>query len=123
MPSTAPEQGHPILLSLPNGPLYLRQQIGSGGTSTVWRALLPTKPTSTFYAVKIVKTITGNPVEAKKVDREFRIHQTLRHEFVLEIVAAERREREKMGEDEWPEGLYIAMQLATGGDLFDMIGE
>lgn len=104
------EQGHPILHSLEGGPLYLREQIGSGGTSTVWRALLPP---STFYAVKVVRATGSSAIEAKKLDREFRIHQTLRHRNILEIVAAERRGAEESKGNSWPEGLYIAMQLGA----------
>ncbi|KAL8277271.1 hypothetical protein RQP46_010340 [Phenoliferia psychrophenolica] len=114
-------QGHAILSHIPSGPLYLREQIGTGGTSTVWRALLPGPPQQ-FLAVKIVRVDNHTtPIEQKKVDREFRIHQTLRHQHILEIVAAERRGEEDVMGERWSAGLYIAMQLAAGGDLFDMI--
>lgn len=50
------------------------------------------------------------------------MHKALKHNYILEFIHSEiiDREREKEG---WVPGLYILLELAVGGDLFDKIGE
>lgn len=63
-----------------------------------------------LVAVKIVPlnaAAAHAETEHKKVMKEFRIHETLKHRNILEVIAGVACERDGV----WPEGLYIVMQL------------
>lgn len=119
MPSSGVPHGHAVLQGTPLGTVYLRQQIASGSTCTVFRALHPGPPAK-FVAVKYITLPPASAPEDgnfKKLMREVKIHETLRHRNVLEMLGGEVREKE----EGWPRGLFIVMKLASGGDLFDKI--
>ncbi|GAA6061071.1 hypothetical protein JCM10212_000114 [Sporobolomyces blumeae] len=105
-----------------------RQHLASGGQSTVYRALH--LETSHLAAIKVVPFPLHQQAEyqakAKQLVREMRIHETLKHRNILQLFGGETREavvvRNSRGnEQDWPTGLYMVLDLADGGDLFDKI--
>lgn len=72
-------------------------------------------------ACKVV-LITDQTTEKdrKTIDKETRIHSVLKHVYVLELICAvtvELKYREM-----YVPGIYMLLELAAGGDLFDKIG-
>ena len=58
--------------------------------------------------------------ERKNVEKEMRVHSALKHKNVLEFLAAIVVEmKHKLM---YHPGIYILLELAAGGDLFDKIG-
>ncbi|GAA6025457.1 hypothetical protein JCM10207_005732 [Rhodosporidiobolus poonsookiae] len=126
-----------VLPSFPPLLGYLpREHIASGGQSSVYRALNPT--TEHLAALKVVPLVVTQASEAaaiqakaKQLVREMRIHETLQHRNILRLFGGETREgcevelpREKGRRPkrvDWPSGLYMLLDLADGGDLFDKI--
>ncbi|GAA5860103.1 hypothetical protein JCM8547_009178 [Rhodosporidiobolus lusitaniae] len=110
-----------------------REHLASGGQSTVYRALNPTS--NHLAAIKIVplhlspsqQEQQAVQAKAKQLVREMRIHETLKHRNILRLFGGETREgcSVEMGERkstmDWPPGLYMLLDLADGGDLFDKI--
>ncbi|ORY86703.1 kinase-like domain-containing protein [Leucosporidium creatinivorum] len=95
----------------------IREQLATGGQATVYRAR---HPNGNLAAIKIVSLDLSQPsaqVKGKAVLREMRIHETLKHNAVLEMIGGEMRE----GGAGWPAGLWLLLALADGGDLFDKI--
>ncbi|KAJ3781368.1 kinase-like domain-containing protein [Lentinula aff. detonsa] len=96
----------------------LVQQIGGGGFSTVFRAV--NLEENRVAACKLV-LITDKTTEKdrKTIDKETRIHSVLKHRYVLELICAvtvELKYREV-----YVPGIYMLLELAAGGDLFDKI--
>jgi serine/threonine-protein kinase Chk1 len=58
--------------------------------------------------------------ERKTIEKEIRIHAALKHENVLQFITASVVEPD--GTHIYVPGIYIMMELAAGGDLFDKIG-
>jgi hypothetical protein len=50
------------------------------------------------------------------------VHKALRNEYILGFVHSEVIDKDKE-EEGWVPGLYMILELAVGGDLFDKIGE
>jgi serine/threonine-protein kinase Chk1 len=63
----------------------------------------------------------GTP-NVKELQKEVQVHKSLKHNYILEFLHSEVIDREKEGEG-WVPGLYMLLELAVGGDLFDKIGE
>jgi serine/threonine-protein kinase Chk1 len=63
----------------------------------------------------------GTP-NTKELQKEVQVHKALKHSYILEFLHSEIVDREKEGEGYVP-GLYILLELAVGGDLFDKIGK
>ena len=57
--------------------------------------------------------------ERKTVDKEIKIHNALKHQNVLEFISAITVELEH--KDYYVPGVYILLEFAAGGDLFDKI--
>ena len=58
--------------------------------------------------------------DRKTIDKEMRVHSALKHENVLEFISAivvELKHR-----NHYIPGIYMLLELAAGGDLFDKIG-
>ncbi|KAJ4467223.1 kinase-like domain-containing protein [Lentinula aciculospora] len=96
----------------------LVQQIGGGGFSTVFRAV--NLQEHRVAACKVI-LITDQTTEKdrKTIDKETRIHSVLKHVYVLELICAvtvELKYREV-----YVPGIYMLLELAAGGDLFDKI--
>ncbi|GAA5836517.1 hypothetical protein JCM9279_000413 [Rhodotorula babjevae] len=116
-----------------------REHLASGGQSAVYRALNPS--TDQLAAIKVVPlrvppgAATGGgtsamdpatAAKAKQLVREMRIHETLHHRNILRLFGGETRDECTVratagGETTWPSGLYMVLDLADGGDLFDKI--
>ncbi|KAK0553531.1 Chk1 protein kinase [Tilletia horrida] len=124
----------------------LVQQIGGGGFSKVFRALKITDDRHPIAAVKVVSFAPpppppattqfdekGNPVrvqppaprhpvDRRALQKEVQIHSVLKHEAVLEFIGAEEHGgKAKSVPSNTVPGLYIVLELAAGGDLFDKI--
>ena len=60
-------------------------------------------------------------IETKIADKEMRVHAALKHKNVLEFINAVIVELNKNG-GYFP-AIYMLLEIAAGGDLFDKIGE
>jgi serine/threonine-protein kinase CHEK1 len=58
--------------------------------------------------------------ERKTLDKEMRVHTALKHDNVLEFYSAYIVEPKKPSP--YYPGIYMLLELAAGGDLFDKIG-
>lgn len=59
--------------------------------------------------------------DRKNVEKEMRVHSALKHANVLEFISAVVVElKHKL---HYVPGIYMLLELAAGGDLFDKIGE
>ncbi|GAA5938566.1 uncharacterized protein JCM15063_005356 [Sporobolomyces koalae] len=100
-----------------------REYIASGGQSQIYRALHAT--TLSFAALKVVPLPVHEQAQldakAKQLVREMRIHETLKHRNILQLFGGETRQSVTVGPTVWPTGLYMILDLADGGDLFDKI--
>ncbi|KAH9923815.1 CAMK/CAMKL/CHK1 protein kinase [Fomitopsis serialis] len=97
----------------------LVMQLGGGGFSTVYRAV--NFDTREVAACKVVTlTLETTAQERKTFDKEMRIHQALKHENILEFKTAVIVEPNEPKLRYYP-GLYMLLELAAGGDLFDKI--
>ncbi|KAG6827439.1 hypothetical protein H0H92_011794 [Tricholoma furcatifolium] len=96
----------------------LVKQIGGGGFSTVFRAV--NFEDHQVAACKLIAfTSNTTPSDRKTTEKEMRIHSALKHQHVLEFINAVVVEL-KHGHLYVP-GIYMLMELAGGGDLFDKI--
>ena len=62
----------------------------------------------------------GTP-NTKELQKEVQVHKALKHSYILEFLHSEIVDRDREREGYVP-GLYILLELAVGGDLFDKIG-
>lgn len=58
--------------------------------------------------------------ERKMIEKEMRVHSALKHENVLEFLNAVVVELKH--KHTYVPGIYMLLELAAGGDLFDKIG-
>lgn len=93
---------------------------------------LHTHPYSVFQAVNVEKhevaacklvAITKDTTEQERkiIDKEMKIHAALHHEYVLRFISAIVVELKHQAR--YVPGIYMLMELAGGGDLFDKIGQ
>ncbi|CCM05307.1 uncharacterized protein FIBRA_07521 [Fibroporia radiculosa] len=96
----------------------LVQQIGGGGFSTVFRAVHIED--HRVAACKVVALTTETtPTERKNLSKEMRVHTALKHRNVLEFFNAVQVEPDQ--DLPYHPGIYMLLELAAGGDLFDKI--
>ncbi|KAH0589905.1 hypothetical protein H2248_000097 [Termitomyces sp. 'cryptogamus'] len=96
----------------------LVNQIGGGGFSTVFRAV--NFSTHLVAACKLIAfTAATTPAARKSTEKEMRIHSVLKHPHVLEFLNAVVVETKHA--HLYVPGIYMLMELAGGGDLFDKI--
>ncbi|KAI0643986.1 CAMK/CAMKL/CHK1 protein kinase [Trametes meyenii] len=98
----------------------LVKQIGGGGFSTVYQAVNVEK--GRVAACKVI-AITPETTEAqlKTIDKEIRVHSALKHLHILELIGAAKLTPERaIASGHFP-GMYLLMEMAAGGDLFDKI--
>jgi len=62
----------------------------------------------------------GTP-NVKELQKEVQVHKSLKNQYILEFLHSEILDKEKEKEG-WIPGLYLILELAVGGDLFDKIG-
>lgn len=73
-------------------------------------------------ACKVVAlTSETTKAERKALEKEMKVHAVLKHANVLEFISAVVVEPNK-GHDYYP-AVYMLLELAAGGDLFDKIGQ
>lgn len=58
--------------------------------------------------------------DRKMLDKEIRVHSAMKHVNVLEFLNAVIVEPD--GRTKYFPGIYMLLELASGGDLFDKIG-
>lgn len=63
---------------------------------------------------------TGVPNMAE-LKKEVQVHRAMTHEYILKFLDWETHDLESRSKGYIP-GLYILLELASGGDLFDKIG-
>ncbi|PPQ83836.1 hypothetical protein CVT25_000895 [Psilocybe cyanescens] len=96
----------------------LVEQIGGGGFSSVFRAVnIPEHRVAACKLIMFNEETTDK--ERKAIEKEMRIHTALKHENVLEFMNAVAVElKHKLI---YVPGIYMLLELASGGDLFDKI--
>lgn len=62
----------------------------------------------------------GTP-NVKELQKEVQVHKSMKNPYILEFLHSEILEKEREKEGLMP-GLYLLLELAVGGDLFDKIG-
>ncbi|WWC73629.1 uncharacterized protein I206_107601 [Kwoniella pini CBS 10737] len=99
------------------------EEIGGGGFSKVFRAIDDTH--SSVAACKVINlfispTLGYGTPNVKELQKEVQVHKALKHDFILQFIHSEvvDRDQEQKG---WVPGLYMVLELAVGGDLFDKI--
>ncbi|KAJ7110723.1 kinase-like domain-containing protein [Mycena crocata] len=96
----------------------LVQQIGGGGFARVFRAVNIEE-----HLVAACKVISLTPEttdkQRKTIEKEMRIHAALKHTNILEFIDAVIVELKH--HESYVPGIYMLLELAAGGDLFDKI--
>lgn len=57
----------------------------------------------------------------KELQKEVQVHRSLQHDYILSFIHHELVPQDREAEG-WVPGLYMLLELAIGGDLFDKIG-
>ncbi|KAF8060725.1 kinase-like domain-containing protein [Lyophyllum atratum] len=96
----------------------LVKQIGGGGFSSVFRAV-HFEDHRVAACKMIAFTDKSTDVQRKTIEKEMRIHSALKHQHVLEFLNAVVVELKH--QHLYAPGIYMLMELAGGGDLFDKI--
>ncbi|KAI0354129.1 CAMK/CAMKL/CHK1 protein kinase [Trametes cingulata] len=108
-------------LKLPSVAGYkLVKQIGGGGFSVVYQAVNVEK--GRVAACKVI-AITPETTEAqlKSIEKEIRVHSALKYKHILELIGAAKLPPERAVASGHFPGMYLLMEMAAGGDLFDKI--
>ncbi|WWC65887.1 uncharacterized protein I303_108509 [Kwoniella dejecticola CBS 10117] len=99
------------------------EEIGGGGFSKVFRAIDDAH--SSVAACKVVNlfispTLGYGTPNIKELQKEVQVHKALKHDYILQFIHSEvvDQTQEQKG---WVPGLYMVLELAVGGDLFDKI--
>ncbi|TFK38828.1 CAMK/CAMKL/CHK1 protein kinase [Crucibulum laeve] len=96
----------------------LVKQIGGGGFSNVFRAVhFEEHRVAACKLIALTEETTDK--ERKTVEKEMRVHAALKHQNVLEFLNAVVVEPKH--KHQYVPGIYMLLELATGGDLFDKI--
>ncbi|TDL20604.1 CAMK/CAMKL/CHK1 protein kinase [Rickenella mellea] len=97
---------------------YLTEEIGGGGFSKVYRATdLENHRTAACKVVLLTPETSAQ--DRKMLDKEIRVHSAMKHVNVLEFLNAVIVESD--GKTKYIPGIYMLLELASGGDLFDKI--
>lgn len=68
----------------------------------------------------VTLTPETKPYDRKMIEKEMQVHSALKHPNVLEFINAVIVE--PSGRPRYQPGIYMLLELAAGGDLFDKIG-
>ena len=63
----------------------------------------------------------GTP-NVKELQKEVQVHKSLKNDYILEFLHSEIVDKDREADGHVP-GLYMLLELAIGGDLFDKIGK
>ncbi|KAG1730390.1 kinase-like domain-containing protein [Suillus paluster] len=96
----------------------LVQQIGGGGFSSVFRAVNIESHQVAACKLVLIREQTTQ-AERKLIDKEMKVHARLKHKHVLEFLHA--AVVEPKFKQHYVPGIYMLLELAAGGDLFDKI--
>ncbi|KAJ7580991.1 kinase-like domain-containing protein [Mycena floridula] len=100
------------------GGFEIVKQIGGGGFSTVYQAVNISQ--NEIAACKLIAFNDQTTEQSRKaVEKEIKVHSALHHEYVLRFINAIIVETKYR--DRYVPGIYILLELAAGGDLFDKI--
>ncbi|KAJ3550876.1 hypothetical protein NM688_g4979 [Phlebia brevispora] len=116
---SAENEKEKVQLKLPKVDGYkLLKAIGGGGFSTVYRAInFTTRKVAACKVVALRPETTRD--DRRNLEKEIKVHSTLKHRNVLEFINAYVVEpNTKSG---YFPAVYMLMELAAGGDLFDKI--
>ncbi|TCD61931.1 Chk1 protein kinase [Steccherinum ochraceum] len=98
---------------------HIVERIGEGGFSTVYSAVnLEDHRSAACKVIALTSQTTAH--DRKMFDKEIRVHSVLKHRNVLEFINASVIEPSKSG-GYFP-AIYMLLEIAAGGDLFDKIG-
>ncbi|KAI0635345.1 CAMK/CAMKL/CHK1 protein kinase [Trametes polyzona] len=98
----------------------LVKQIGGGGFSTVYQAVNLEK--GRVAACKVIAiTAETDETQLKAIEKEIRVHGALKHQHILELIGAAKLLPERAALSGHFPGMYLLMEMAAGGDLFDKI--
>ncbi|KAG9313546.1 kinase-like domain-containing protein [Chiua virens] len=96
----------------------LEKEVGGGGFSRVFRAVdFENHRVAACKVIFITDKTTDQ--ERKSVDKEMKIHASLKHRSILEFISAVVVELKY--ERHYVPGIYMLLEFAAGGDLFDKI--
>ncbi|CAE6447974.1 unnamed protein product [Rhizoctonia solani] len=113
MATDEPEKIYPKI-----GGYSIRDCIGGGGFSKVFRAInYETRATAACKVVLI--TSDTPPAQRKDLEKEIKVHSLLKHINVLEFLRCKTIEESESSK--YVPGVYMLLELASGGDLFDKI--
>lgn len=87
----------------------------------VFRAVNPSHPKYRTAAVKVVSLLRNPPPDRKALQKEVQIHAILKHPHILKFLGVEERGVSKEERGRYLPAVYIVLELAGGGDLFDKI--
>ncbi|QRV91004.1 Serine/threonine-protein kinase [Ceratobasidium sp. AG-Ba] len=100
------------------GNYTIRDCIGGGGFSRVFRAI--NYETRATAACKVVLITSETPSSQRKdLEKEIKVHSLLKHVNVLEFYRYKAIEESESSK--YVPGVYMLLELASGGDLFDKI--
>ncbi|KAF8679445.1 CAMK CAMKL CHK1 protein kinase [Rhizoctonia solani] len=100
------------------GGYSIRDCIGGGGFSRVFRAI--NYETRATAACKVVLITSDTPsAQRKDLEKEIKVHSLLKHINVLEFLRY--KTVEEAESSKYVPGVYMLLELASGGDLFDKI--
>ncbi|CAK9787372.1 Pkinase-domain-containing protein [Cutaneotrichosporon oleaginosum] len=94
------------------------EQIGGGGFSRVFRAIDDAKGRVAACKVVNLDGQDGFAPSRKDLQKEVQVHKSLKSSNILEFLHYELLES---GKTQYVPGLYMLLELAVGGDLFDKI--
>ncbi|CAE6441063.1 unnamed protein product [Rhizoctonia solani] len=113
MDADAPDKIYPKI-----GGYSIRDCIGGGGFSRVFRAI--NYETRATAACKVVLITSDTPsAQRKDLEKEIKVHSLLKHINVLEFLRY--KTVEELEASKYVPGVYMLLELASGGDLFDKI--
>lgn len=113
MDTDAPAKIYPKI-----GNFTIRDCIGGGGFSRVFRAI--NYETRATAACKVVLITSETPQSQRKdLEKEIKVHSLLKHINVLEFYRFKTIEESESSK--YVPGVYMLLELASGGDLFDKI--
>ncbi|KAG8991570.1 Chk1 protein kinase [Tulasnella sp. JGI-2019a] len=100
----------------------IRNKIGDGGFSKVYRAVHYTKNLVAACKVVPITQQTWTSAAQKDLYKEIKVHSQLKHEHILAFLTSETYEDdEKTSAAKFVPAVYMLLEFAAGGDLFDKI--